>query len=118
MPSPSDAADAVAVLNTAAVSTTQTVTKQELEVVDWANTSIALGVKLPDAREPWMALDPEELRVLHQLLTCPIAIDLGHGFTRMTAISMPGYEGLKELAAWAAAAGRWYERQPLPPAKG
>ncbi len=92
-------------VNTFKAETTPTHYK-DLDKVDMRFSFLPLGVRLETkaADEAWLALDQEDWKILHGLLTKPLAAAAG------TLSAAQASNALSLLAEWAAACVRWYER--------
>jgi hypothetical protein len=77
--------------------------------IDWSQNSMGIGVKLPRGDEEWTALDKDDLKILHNLLTKRLVIAGNDGLPRYLDPAASASEGLNLLAAAVKSMINWYE---------
>jgi hypothetical protein len=86
-----------------------------IDEIDWGRNSLAIGVELKNRRlEDWSALDHEDLRILHALLTRRIMLKDSEGYPVSLGPVWETSKGLRNLADAVASMIRWYERGNKP----
>lgn len=87
-----------------------TVEISKVDQIDWSRAGFVVGVDLA-GREDWVPLDEDDIRILHGLLTRPVAIRMDDGSPNFIGPVANASERLKTVADTLASMIGWYEKQ-------